>query len=115
MYIDDLLKIFDKASGRYHELRTPRAKEALRDALLARKYDLQDEGLIEAIIRDEEDEIVGSFQEALEIQLGGNDEVSKYLSSPEGTREAVDIFIKSLEHLMNFYYNNLIGKHFSSS
>ena len=115
MYIDDLLRIFDKATGRYHELRNPRTKEALRDALLLKKYDLQDEGLIEAIIKDEEDELVDSFQQTLEIQIGGNDEPSKYLKSKEGTDEAVDIFIKSLEHLMNLYYNSLIGRHFSSS
>ena len=115
MYIDDLLKVFDKASGRYHELRTREVKDALKKALEAQKYDLQDEGLIEAIIKDEEDELVDSFQQTLEIQLGGNDEVSKYLSSKEGIDEAVSIFVKSLEHLMNYYYNSLIGKHFSSS
>jgi len=115
MYIDDLLRVFEKASGRYHELRSPLAQEALRKAIESKKYDLQDEGLIEAIIKDEEHELVDSFQQTLEIQLGGNDEVSKYLSSKEGIDEAVDIFIKSLEHLVNFYYNSLIGKHFSSS
>jgi len=115
MYVDDLLRVFDKASGRYHELRSPRLKDALRKALEIKKYDLQDEGLIEAIIKDEEQELVDSFQQTLEIYIGGNDEVSKYLSSPDGIDEAVDIFIKSLEHLMNFYYNSLIGKHFSSS
>lgn len=115
MFIDDLLIVFDKASGRYHELRSPQVKEALRKALESKKYDLQDEGLIEAIVKDEEDELVDSFQQTLEIQLGGNDEVSKYLLSKEGIDEAVDIFIKSLEHLINLYYNSLIGKHFSSS
>jgi len=115
MFIDDLLKVFDKASGRYHELRSPQVKEALRKALESQKYDLQDEGLIEVIIKDEEDELVDSFQQTLEIHIGGNDEVSKYLTSKDGIDESIDIFIKSLEYLMNFYYNSLIGKHFSSS
>ena len=115
MFIDDLIRIFEKASGRHHELRSPRVKETLRKALEVKKYDLQDEGLIEAIIRDEEEELVDSFRQTLEIHIGGRDEVLKYLSSKDGIDEAVDIFIKSLEHLMNFYYNSLIGKHFSSS
>ena len=115
MYIDDLLKLFDKASGRYHELRTPKVKEALRKAIEAQKYDLQDEGLIEAIVRDEEKEFIESYQEALELEIGGMDEVSKFLSSKDGIDAAVGVFIKSLDHLINYYYNSLIGRHFSSS
>lgn len=115
MYVDDLIGLFEKASGRYHELRTPKAKEALRKAIEAQKYDLQDEGLIEAIVRDEEKEFIESYQEALEIEIGGIDEVSKFLSSKDGIDTAVRVFIKSLEHLINYYYNSLIGRHFSSS
>lgn len=115
MYIDDLIKLFEKASGHYHELRAPQTLKALKSAIEAKKYDLQDEGLIEAILRDEEKEIVESFQQQLELLLGGNDEASKYLSSPDGINETVDIFINSVEHLMNYYYNNLISKHFSNT
>lgn len=115
MYIDDLLNLFEKATGRYHELRNPKVKEALRAAIETQKYDLQDEGLIEAIVRDEEKEFIQSYQEALEIEIGGRDEISKFLSSSEGIEAAVNVFIKSLEHLINYYYNNLIGRHFSSS
>lgn len=118
MYIDDLIRVFVRASGRYQELRLSPVKEELVAALTAKKYDLQDEGLIEAIIRDDTDELVESYQSALEIHLGGIDgekEVSRFLKSDEGIKETIDIFIASLEQLINLYYNNLIGKHFSSS
>jgi len=115
MYIDDLIRVFDRASGRYSELRSPKVKEKLTAALKAKKYDIQDEGLIEAILKDDTDDLVESFQNTLEIHIGGNDEVSKYLRSEEGIKESIDIFIASLEHMMNFYYNSLIGRHFSSS
>ena len=118
MYLEELVSLFESASERFPQLKNERVTEALRLAIRGKKYDLQDKALIEAILRDDSEELTDSFLSALQKiseNLAEDENISDYLSSEEGTREAVNIYIASLEHLINFYYNNLVGKHFSST
>ncbi|MEQ9618758.1 MAG: hypothetical protein RIG61_06255 [Deltaproteobacteria bacterium] len=118
MYLEELVALFESASDCFPQLKNERTREELRLAIRGKKYDLQDKALIEAIIRDDSEEITDSFLSGLEKIRGNLDKdrnMDDYLKSTEGTREAINIYIASLEHLINFYYNNLVGKHFSST
>ena len=108
MYIDELITVFEQAVSDNPELNNNEVYNALRNALVAKKYDLQDEGLIEAILREDKKELIDSLQEGL--SNAGLD-----LNNEDIKKEAINIFIASLEHLIDYYYNNVIGKHFSST
>jgi len=108
MYIEDLVIVFEQAVVDYPELKNVEVIESLIVSIEAKKYDLQDEGLIEAILREDKHELVDSLQQGLN-QLDNNPETD------EIKKEAINIYIASLEHLINYYYNNVIGKHFSST
>jgi len=117
MYIDELLVVFEEAGTNYPELNQGDVLDSLRKGIEAKRYDLQDQGLIEAILREEKKELVDSLQEHLKditSKLEG-DELDEFHHSDDIKKEAINIFIASLEHLINYYYNNVIGKHFSSS
>jgi len=114
MYADDLVTIFEDALSKYGVLVPGPLNDELKQGLISRKYDLQDEAMIETIIKQDRDELLESFIDALDRELE-NIEPDDYLNSEEGMREAVRLYITSLEHMINFYYNSLVGKHFSST
>lgn len=108
MYIEDLVIVFEQAVSDYPELQNTEVIEFLRISIESKKYDLQDEGLIEAILREDKHELVDSLQQGL-------NKIDNIQDTDEIKKEAIDIYIASLEHLINYYYNNVIGKHFSST
>jgi hypothetical protein len=114
MYVDDLVKVFEEALSKYGVVGAGPLNDELKQGLQSRKYDLQDVAMIETIIKQDRDELLESFIEALDRDLG-NSEPEGYLNTEEGKREAVRLYITSLEHMINFYYNSLVGKHFSST
>ncbi len=113
MYIDELIELFGTASEKFPALGTDFAKEELRRAIEGRRYDLQDEALIEAILRQDSRDLIESFTEAYASLIGGNE--NGYADSEEALKEAIRIYIASLEHMINYYHTSLIGKHFSST
>ena len=108
MYIDHLLEVFKSVVSKYSKLNDDNILEILKEEIEAKKYDLQDQGLIEAILREDKKDLVEPLEDFL------NDNNSE-LNNQDIKKEAIKIFIASLEHLINYYYNNVIGKHFSSS
>jgi hypothetical protein len=91
-------------------------KEHLIRTIERKNYDLQDQGIIEAIIEDEEKTFENSFSENLELyvnNLDSRDDLGNYLKSDEAKDEVVEMFISDLEQLINYFYNMLINKHFS--
>ncbi len=118
MYINDLLKAFEKALANYAELSTDAAlKDEFRRSIEGRKYDLQDEALIEAILRDDESELTDSFTSAFNNLLDKLEATSRdeFLKSKGARKEAIRIYFASLENLITLYYNGLIGRHFSAA
>ena len=118
MHLEELVSLFESASGRFPQLINEQTLEELRQAIRGKKYDLQDKALIEAIIKDDSDELTDSFISSLDNvrkNLDKDKNIDDYLTSTEGRGEAIRIYIASLEHLINFYYNNLVSKHFSST
>lgn len=108
MYIEELIIVFKQAVADLPELNNIEVIEFLKVSIEEKKYDLQDEGLIEAILREDKHELVDSLKQGLSDlnNSGHNQDIKK---------EAINIYIASLEHLINYYYNNVIGKHFSST
>ena len=109
MYIDELIELFGGASDKYPALGGEKAKEELRLAIEGRKYDLQDEALIEAILKQDSRDLLDSFTEAYGLLS------DEFKDGDEGLKEAIRIYIASLEHMINYYHTSLIGKHFSST
>jgi len=117
MYIDDLLDIFEKAVTNYAQLNNAEVLYSLKISIESKKYDLQDQGLIEAILREDEKELIESLVESLQERTSKleGDELDNFLNSDDIKKEVINLFITSLEHSINYYYNNVIGKHFSST
>ena len=57
MYIENLIEVFKKAVSEYPELNGNDVLDLVRKGIEAKKYDLQDEGLIEAILREDKKDI----------------------------------------------------------
>lgn len=118
MYVDDLLRLFDTAVESFPELRTDRVRADLRSAIEDRRYDLQDESMIEVILKQDSRELLDSFASIYESALSGFDDDALRAEFKDGDgaiKEAIRIYIASLEHVINYYHTSLIGKHFSST
>lgn len=87
-------------------------REKLFERMTLQKYDLQDQAFIEKILEDEEKTFVENFTGAL-LDLTNKAELESFMSSTEGAESFIDIFIKNIDHLLNFFYNVLIGAHLS--
>lgn len=89
----------------------------LRSVIENKKYDIQDLALIEAIINDPEKQLHHSLTEDYEAI---NDKIIKEHTSLNNIEEDIlkqeilEVFISNLEYYIDFFYNNLINKHFSS-
>ena len=117
-YIDELVQLFDASLEGVTGVGSPALSGDLRAELLARKYDLQDEGFIEVILRDDRKDLKQSFTGAMNGMLGrlsSDSEREEFLKGDEIKKEAIRIFIASLEHMINYYHTSMIGRHFSST
>ena len=117
-YIDELVQVFESSLEGFLGLGAPALSDGLKTALLARKYDLQDEGFIEVILRDDQKDLKESFVGAMNGLLGrlaSDTERKEFLKSDQVKKEAIRIFIASLEHMINYYHTSMIGRHFSST
>lgn len=103
------------AEANFPEMDATAGAEILRAEIKRRKYDLQDEALMEAALRNEREEFVNSFLEALERKLEKEKDRKAFFLSERGLNEIVSLFVAGAEHTIDHYYNALIGKHFSSS
>lgn len=114
----ELIELFDAAAEGFPALKSERVREELRQAIEGRKYDLQDTAIIEAILRQDSRDLIESFTEAYTAVLKRLENESGNPEYPAGDgpeKEAIRMYIASLEHLINYYHTSLIGKHFSST
>lgn len=113
-YTEQLLKIFEVSLKENcpESLKTDLTSNFLA-AITDRKYDVQDQALIEAVLKDDRDSLAESFSAALQLRL--ETETSEFLNSEEGKQEIINLFLKSLEHTIDLYYNSVISKQFSST
>jgi hypothetical protein len=111
-----LLEFFEKTlNKRYPELQTNQVKVLLRENLRGKKFDRQDEILIEIILKDKANPLEESFLESLGdyiSEIEGDINRVELLGSKEGQNKVSEIYISSLEKLINYYYNLLFNSQF---
>ncbi len=116
IYTEELIKIFETSLKE----NCPEPVKAdltsnLLGAITDRKYDVQDQALIETVLKDDRESLAESFAAALQLRLEKETETSEFISSEEGEQEIINLFLKSLEHTIDLYYNSVISKQFSST
>ncbi len=115
-YINSLMIIFQDGLQRIPEVNPYEFDGILKQSLTAKKYDLQDEAIIEAILQEKERSFEKSFFEGFEYHLNRLDSDLKridYLHTEEGIKEIITLFLTHLDQTINYYYNSLLNKHFS--
>ena len=114
--MEELLRVFEEiARENFPELDLEKFLPALREEIKKKKYDLQDETLLETALRDDRNTFKDSFLEMLEERASREDGGKAFLLSDEGRDETISILMTNVEHTIDYYYNTIIGKHFSAS
>lgn len=114
MYIDELLIIFNSSLKKFPRIVVTDTNIDLKEKLENKNYDIQDQAIIEAIIRDDRQTLEEGFEEVLEI-ISNKIEISNDIEDTKLNNEITDSIIKSLEYMIDFYYNTMVSKHFSST
>ncbi len=114
MYIDELLIIFNSSLNKFPRIGITETHIDLKEKLVNKNYDIQDQAIIEAIIRDDRQTLEEGFEEVLEI-ISNKIEISNDIEDTLLNNEITDSIIKSLEYTIDFYYNTMVSKHFSST
>lgn len=113
MYIELLINTFQNITqSNYPQINTDEFIKSLKVRIEKSKFDLQDQTIIERILKEDAD----SFSESLLEQLNKiipdeSDEL--YFSTDEGKNKVIDLFIKSVEHSIDYFYNDVISQQFS--
>ena len=114
MYIELLIKSFQTTTQvKYPEINTEEFISALKARIEKSKYDLQDQTIIERILNEDGDSFSESFLEQLDGLVQDGDEKNIFLSGEEGKSKVIDLFIRSVEHSIDYFYNDVISKQFS--
>ncbi len=82
----------------------------------SKKYDVQDEALIEAIVNDKDKQLEESLNEDYEKFLKDLTKKNGSVSSTDPLilkEKLLSIFITNLEYYIDYFYNSLINKLFS--
>ncbi len=109
----EILSAFEKMIGNYPDLPVIETKELLRQNLP--KFDIQDEAIIEALLRDRDNILDKSFIEGIENYLENTALDSNrrdFLKSEEGQRKVVEIFISVLQNLIDYFYHVILTRQF---
>jgi len=114
--MEELLRVFEEiARENFPELDLEKFLPALREEIKNKKYDLQDEALLETALRDDRDTFKDSFLDMLEERAAREQSGKAFFLSDKGRDETISILIANAEHTIDYYYNTIIGKHFSAS
>ena len=114
--MEELLRVFEEiARENFPELDLEKSLLALREEIKRKKYDLQDKTLLETALRDDRDTFKDSFLEMLEEKATRENSGKAFILSDKGRDEAISILMTNVEHTIDYYYNTIIGKHFSAS
>jgi len=117
MYISQLTDILENILVIYENLYNLEIKDHLSNAIKNKKYDMQDQALIEAIINDEEKQLVKSLEGSyLEMVNKFNEKYGSVSNTDPQIicDEVISVFITNLEYYIDYFYNSLLNKHFTS-
>lgn len=114
--MEELVRVFEEiAREKFPELEDDGFAQVLRAKIGEKKYDLQDEALVEAALREERSAFKDAFVETLGEILERQEDRKAFFLSGAGRDEVVSAFIANAESTIDYYYSAIIGKHFSSS
>jgi hypothetical protein len=117
MHTKELYVIYSKSLLGLQALSNIVTESDIAAILESKKYDVQDLALIEAIINDPEKQLGESLKENYEELVT---ELTKKNGPASDTdplvlkEKLLSIFITNLEYYIDYFYNSLINKHFSS-
>jgi len=114
MYIEDLITTFKIITkDNYPELNTEEFLNELKNILEEKKYDLQDQTIIERILIEDTESFSESFSGLLNATVPEGRERTTYFKNDNGGKTIIDLYIKSIEHSIDYFYNDIISKQFS--
>ena len=116
MYIEQLAKVFESVLvENYPQYSFTEHVSSLTLEIENKKYDVQDQTLIETFLKEDLDNFRESFIESLNDLINSKEDFADYAISEEGRSSIIQLYIKSIEHMIDYYYNNIISKQFSST
>jgi len=114
MYIDDLISVFkDITKDDFPELNSVEFLNKLKHSLEKKKYDLQDQTIIERILKEDLESFSESFSELLESSIPAGEERISFFNDESSEQKVIEFYIKSVEHSIDYFYNDIISKQFS--
>jgi len=117
MHTKRLYKIYSSSLSEISDLNSIVTESDLTQTIESKKYDIQDQALIEAIINDKEKQLEESLREDYEKFLKDLTKKNESATSTDPLvlkEKLISIFITNLEYYIDYFYNSLINKHFSS-
>lgn len=115
MYLQELVNIFTSVIEKTVIKDSTPYADKLRSELKKKKYDTQDISLMEILINEDREEFENNYLENLESSVISRNDLNDYLDSDECIEETVNLYLQSLEHSIDYYYNTIIAKHFTST
>ncbi len=114
MYIEDLLTTFENITkDSYPELTSQEILSNLQNKIEKKKYDLQDQTIIERILNEDIESFSESFLELLGSAIPDGEERIIFFKDEDSKTSVINLFIKSVEHSIDYFYNDIISKQFS--
>ena len=114
MYIEDLITTFKNITkDNYPELNTEEFLNELKLILGKKKYDLQDQTIIERILSEDAESFSESFSDLLNATVPDGEKRTTYFTNDNGGNTVIDLYIKSIEQSNDYFYNDIISKQFS--
>lgn len=116
MHTKMLFEIYSSSVCTLSELNGKIVESDIAAVVEAKKYDVQDLALIEAIINDKEKQLEESLREDYEKLLKDMTKKNGPASDtdPQILKEQLlSIFMSNLEYYIDLFYNSLLNKHFA--
>ena len=114
MYIEELLTTFRNITkANYPELNTEDFLNDLKSEIEKKKFDLQDQTIIENILRGDIESFSESFLEILETTVADSGDKHSFFNNENDQHKVILLFIKSVEHSIDYFYNDIISKQLS--
>ena len=116
MHTKKLYEIYSASISELGDLVAEVTESELVEIVVSKKYDVQDEALIEAIVNDKDKQLGVSlsedYEKLLQVMTKKNESASN--TDPLILKETLlSIFITNLEYYIDYFYNSLINKMFS--